>query len=446
MRARSRHGGGEDRAPENNGTDGYVVVHLVVQETTKPLVESQVLDHMEWQASANGSQRPSKVVAAFLEPVRIAIARSLRSHVASLRRRAPSVRLAVWPYFSRLSIRMNTILLAPRLRRYTKGQRIVFHCRGERAVEWAVAFGRHFKGSGIVADIRGPWPDEMLFARGIDDPATAAGEAAREYRVALDRLRQALGAADVVTTVSMGMREWIAGLGVELERVLYVPCCVWGVTFDERRRSEARRELGIDGKLVLAYTGSVSRFQYLVEGLTMLVAEAMKQSETVHLLALTPHLAEMKALLDCGGIDRNRVTLLHVKQPDVARYLVAADAGLLLGGAKRLKAIVQPVKLGEYLAAGLPVVLTRGAVHVDRMIEEYGAGIAVDLPRQGGPALSHTVRRILSEIQQRGPSMRAGALALCQSEFLWSRYTDSVRDGYRRALALAHGRHPSQTS
>src|SRR5690242_14975708 len=45
----------------------YALVHLVSQEMTKDLIGSQVIDHMQWQCTANGEGRPAITAVVFLE-------------------------------------------------------------------------------------------------------------------------------------------------------------------------------------------------------------------------------------------------------------------------------------------------------------------------------------------------------------------------------------------
>src|SRR6185312_9509433 len=90
----------------------YVVVQIVAQESTKPLIESQVVDHMEWQACAEGAGRPTRVMVLMLEPVRAVLRGPLHRHVRSLRTKAPNIRLVVVPYISRLVTKQNARVIA----------------------------------------------------------------------------------------------------------------------------------------------------------------------------------------------------------------------------------------------------------------------------------------------------------------------------------------------
>ncbi len=416
------------------GTTGYAVVHLVVQEAEKPLIGPQVLDHMQWQATAGGPGRPAVVAVGLLEPARVALRSRAAERARELQRRAPAVRVVLLPYVSRLGTRRSAFLIAPRLRRVVGSRRIVFHCRGERAVEWAMALRRAFPGAGIVADIRGPWPEEFLFARGYDGPECADPRSLEGYHLSLSRLHEALAHAGAVISVSAGMLEWLHGLGVARRRLTYVPCCVTRTTFHPDVRRAQRAALGFDGHLVFVYLGILARYQHVAGGVLPFFREVLRHRPTAHLLVLTPDTAEMRSLLEPMKIPPERVTVLSVPQPDVPRYLAAADAGLLLRQPSRLTKVVQPVKLGEYLAAGLPVVVSRGAGRVAEMVERSGAGIVVAYTGDPQEDLAGEVARTCAVLERDGDALRERALKLCEREFLWARYTTAVRDAYRQAL------------
>lgn len=415
----------------------YVVVHVVSQESLADLIGPQVIDPMRTQAEADGAQRPARVLAVFLEPARVAVGRRLRECMASFRARAPEIEIVVHPFVSRLGIRRNAWLLAKRLRRRSRDCRVVFHCRGENAVEWAAALQRHIPRAGIVADIRGAWPEEFLFARGFDGPEGADSDSLRSYRELRGRLHDALRRAGRVFSVSPGMLSWLAQEGATQAQLTYVPCCVRAITFDAAAREEVRGALGLGGKIVLTYIGTLSRYQHIEDGVVPFVRAMLEAHLDVHFLGLVTDSDHLRRVLQTHGVPDNRATVVSVAQPAVARYLMAADAGLLLRAPSRMNRLSQPTKLGEYLAAGLPIVVSRETGQVDRLIEENNAGFAVNAFGVPWDELVSEAERVWRGLRSGGEQLRRNALALCEREFLWTSYTERVRDAYATALMTA---------
>lgn len=412
----------------------YAVVHLVVQEATKPLIESQVVDHMDWQASAPGWAAPAKVIVVLLEPLRVAMKPRLTRHIQKLRQRAPSTTVTLWPYVGRLGLSRNARLLAGRVRRLTRGSRVVFHCRNESATEWGLELRKYVKDSAVVADIRGPWAEERLFERQHGHASYRDSSLGTDYERSIVRLRRLTADTSLAMTVSQGMIEWLSDKGVEPEGVVYVPCCIRQITFDNAQRAAVRQRLGLDRKTVFVYLGSVDARQYLVPEVIPFVREAMRQDDDVHLLAITPNAQNLRALLVAEGIPNERVRICSAPQRDVAPLLAAGDAGLIMARHGPLASLVQPVKFAEYLAAGLPVVVSRSARCVAALVSQYGAGLVVDVPSDRPGELTQTVRRTLECMSAAASEMRANAIRLCTDELLWSAHTDVVRRSYVRAL------------
>lgn len=420
--------------PNGTGGAGYAVVHLVSQEVTKDLIGPQVVDHMAWQRAAPGPDAPRRVAVAFLEPARSAATSRVRRRVAALGKRAPGVTVALLPYVGRLGLRRNAALLARRVRALAGGERIVLHCRGESAGEWALALAPHLRDAGIVADIRGAWPEELLFLRGFDGVDEADAPGRRDYEAALAKLRTVVSAAGSVISVSAGMLEWLQSLGVPDGKLAYVPCCVSRPAFSAADRARIRRDLGVSEKLVVAYAGTVTRYQHLGDGVIPFFCALREQSARVHLLCLTNDVDHMRALLAGAQVAADDVTVVRVDQLETAAYLSAADAGLLLRAPSRMNRFSQPTKLGEYLASGVPVIVSRGTGIVGELVEANCAGIEVDWFSLDHAARVREAARVAHHIASRGEALRAGALALCEREFSWSTYVNVVRQAYRRSL------------
>jgi glycosyltransferase involved in cell wall biosynthesis len=424
-------GSGQEHRREDTS---YVVVHVVSQESHKEIIRTQVLDHMQSQLDAGGDG-PKRIVVGLLEPARVAISPAWRRRVRSLRTRAPGVTVRALPYVSRAGIRPNSWWIGRALRRELGDVRVVFHARSEMAGEWALELRRAFTRSAVVLDSRGPWAEDLVFARGFDDPADADPRTVQDHHLALGRLQLVLARAGAVLTVSAGMMEWLGSLGVAPDRLTYVPCCVRDITFDARTRSAVRERMGWQDKIVVAAViGDFTRYQHAEDGIIPFVEEMASLDPRVHLLCLCSDPDPLRKLLARSTLAA-RSTVQAVPQEEVAGYLSAADAGLLLKRPSRLNRFAQPIKLGEFLAAGLPTIVSRGIGQVDRMLEEAGAGIVVDCFDVNQAALRAEAARTLAAICERRDCLHDAALRLCERSFLWRTYTEQVRNAYQRAFA-----------
>ena len=94
----------------------------------------------------------------------------------------------------------------------------------------------------------------------------------------------------------------------------------------------------------------------------------------------------------------------------------------------------QPTKLGEYLAAGVPVVVGRATGAVGEIITGADAGVIVDVFGRDDKSIAEEARRVAELIARDGVRMRDNALRLCDEHFTWVRYVDRVRTAYRMSL------------
>lgn len=413
----------------------YVVVHLVAQEMMKELIGPQVIDPMRLQATMTGADRPHRVAVLFLEPARHAVRGAQRRRARHLAVRGSPARVELVPYVDRLGMPLNARRIAARIRRFAEGRDVVLHCRGEAAGEWALSIGSNVPNSAIVTDVRGAWPEELLYARGFDGPSRAPASLLRDYHLSLARLHRVLASSGAVLSVSPGMLRWLQTIGVDPSRLVYVPCCVSNVHRDETHRTQLRTELGIGDRFVLSYSGTVTRYQHLEDGVGAFFRAVQAVAPDTHLLCTTSDKHALTNALRGSGIGMSHVSVVELRQEDVAAYLSAADAGLILRAPSRMNCFSQPTKFAEYLASGVPVIVSQGTGVLPQMVEEHGAGVAITCFGLSPSDLRAEAKAAIERVRSTGDAMRRAATALCETSFLWSQYVPQVRAAYRSALA-----------
>jgi len=143
------------------------------------------------------------------------------------------------------------------------------------------------------------------------------------------------------------------------DKITVIPCCVDVQGFSEAssRRHATRAELSLSDRLVVAYCGSLHRWQVPERSLETFRQIGQLHSNA-HLLSITTHPERMRHLAQEQGLSTAELTVLSVPHSEVPRYLAAADLGLLLRERSLVNRVASPVKLGEYLASGLPVIMS----------------------------------------------------------------------------------------
>jgi glycosyltransferase involved in cell wall biosynthesis len=196
-----------------------------------------------------------------------------------------------------------------------------------------------------------------------------------------------------------------------------------------------RARLGLTDRLVFVYSGTVTGYQHLEDGALAFFAEVHAQAPDASLILATAQRDQAEQLVAASGLPAESVSVMSVAQPDVPNVLAAADAGLLLRAPSRLNRLSQPTKLAEYLAAGVPVIVSRGTGCVDAIVEESGAGCAIQWFDRNPVERRAEVAEVVKALRDNSSRMREAAVALCERDFRWDVYVDEVRGAYARALA-----------
>jgi glycosyltransferase involved in cell wall biosynthesis len=134
-------------------------------------------------------------------------------------------------------------------------------------------------------------------------------------------------------------------------------------------RSATRRELGLsDETPLLVYAGSLGP-HYYPERMAAFAAVVQAKRPEAHLLILTGSLEVGQAACEAVGLDPSSYTVRRVPPDEVPRHLAAADLGIAFRTASLSQQAVAPIKVGEYLLCGLPVLSTSGIGDLDDQLD-----------------------------------------------------------------------------
>lgn len=219
----------------------------------------------------------------------------------------------------------------------------------------------------LFVDADGPLSQEYV-------DAGIWGEGSPGHRLTLWGERKAMELADVVAVLTSHregqVAPWLPGTPVYI-----LPCAV-----DLRRfrpvtegRQALREALGLRGT-VFVYAGKPGGW-YDTEEMVAFVSMARQVFDPLTLLVLTGEDPDAFA----ASCERAQVSVVAraVPHAEMPAYLSCADAGLCFLKPFPSKLACSPIKLGEYLGCGLPVVSTSGCGDYDRLIETESVGVVV---------------------------------------------------------------------
>jgi glycosyltransferase involved in cell wall biosynthesis len=251
----------------------------------------------------------------------------------------------------------------------------------------------------------------VITARGTDVNLIA------QYRIPRRMIRWAAGQADAVIAVSQALKEKLAALGVERERIHVLRNGVDLELFHPENRDALRADLTLRGPTLLS-VGNLLGFKghgVVIEALSLL-----PQYELV-IAGGGPDRAAFEALArQCGVSGRVRF-VGSLSQQDLRRYYCAADALVLASSREGW-----PNVLLEAMACGTPVIAT-DVGGVPEIVTSMDAGIVVK--ERSAPALAGAVRALLTQPRERAATRRFA------ERFGWGATTNGQLRLFRQVLA-----------
>jgi glycosyltransferase involved in cell wall biosynthesis len=267
--------------------------------------------------------------------------------------------------------------------KFGRRRRLILHCRNTAMTNLAVRARGRFPNARVVYDCRGDRCAEFISRHGLDkrEPRDWPDELRRQLAVREEEVRCAVQHADAVLCVSEALAAHLAAKHeVPREHFTVVPCCTDVEAFQRHigSRQRIRERLGLDGRVVVTYCGSLEWYQLPEQALR--VFRLIRRFEPrAHFLALTTHLERMRNAVSRAGVAADRVTVLQLRPSEVPEHLVASDVGLLLRDKSPVNRVAAPVKFAEYLASGTPVMITEGIGDYSAAVREHGLGGVVEL-------------------------------------------------------------------
>jgi glycosyltransferase involved in cell wall biosynthesis len=253
------------------------------------------------------------------------------------------------------------------------------------------------KGKPWVFEVRDLWPDSIL--------AVGAMRNNIEIRMLRRLERSFYKSANRIVTVSNALSARIAAGGVPESKLAVVTNGVDPSRFERRERSpELMKALGLEGKFVVAYVGSLGAAHSLD---TALDATSLLKQGAVHFLFVGEgaRYGELKAR--AAAMDLKNVTFTGMVPGGVVPdYLALADVALVSLRRTPLFRAAIPSKIFEAAAMEKPILLAVEGVAAD-LIADYEAGVAV--PPEDAHAMAAAIETLRDD-----PGLRARLAAGCK--------------------------------
>ena len=234
---------------------------------------------------------------------------------------------------------------------------------------------------------------------------------------------------DLAVCVSSAHQEHVTKEYGRRGPTVVIPCCVGQQSIAgsaDRLEDVASLGLPSDGHIWLLYSGSSSKWQML-DAMAAFHRSLTGQDMKANFLLL---IADPKSIPSVKGLFRESpsgsVVVLSVPHAEVARLSRVAHAALLFREDVPLNRISSPTKFAEYLASGLPVIITPSVGDYSKATSDHKLGQVVELARVADPAYTVSVmNKILTD-----GGIRSRCLDFVKGNLTWGSYRTALLQAY----------------
>lgn len=399
----------------------YVLIHVInYQEFYAPLVLSQVFDQAKTQKISNYKDSPSIVEVWVQVPLRAWFDLRFLDYKKKIKTRFPELSISYVTGIDRLGGFPYKQFISRKRRRFGETP-CIFHFRGDDLLStWIFLKYNHIHDK-FVVDIRGLWPAEKLLNDGIEVFDVAELENYEISRSLNQRLINNIYNSDALTTVSIPLLDTLKSMAAYKKPAWVVPCCVNVPTLHENPDSE-------NAKPTIGYLGGTAVYQNLADLVLPLFAEILK-IQRVNILILTHQPNEMKTLINESSLLLDSVKIKTLSQDQVGEELKKIDLGFLVRKRNLVNKVAQPVKIGEYLSAGVPVCVEKGLGGVEHVTTGI---LQLNIEEEG---IAKSAQRIVKYLNQTSREQRTqDAHKAAKQFFSWEENIQIHQKNYRNLL------------
>lgn len=144
--------------------------------------------------------------------------------------------------------------------------------------------------------------------------------------------------------------------------------------YDETAARNMRVELGLKGRFVLVYSGTDKYYQMVPEMVNFFAGFLKFCPDAYFMINLPGKSDKFLKELKNYRISDDSYGIFHLDQATLNRYQMVADLGLLIRQNWPLNHEAFPTKFSEYLASGVPVLITPNVHTLERMVRENDLG------------------------------------------------------------------------
>jgi len=258
----------------------------------------------------------------------------------------------------------------------------ILHCRSYISALVGLHFKRKY-GTKFLFDMRGFWADERRDGKiwNIEK---------QPYKLIYNYFKKKeiefFQEADYIVSLTQNgineIQSWKEFQNKKLP-ISVIPCCVDTNRFDVdaldfNKQQALRTQFNFQDKYVLSYLGSIGTWYMLDEMLDFFVELKKQQASAVFFFITGENKSFILEKAKLKGIQEADIVVVRANYTEVPLYLSLSNASVFFIKPAYSKKASSPVKQGELMSMGIPIVCNAGVGDTDLIIHQYNCGSVID--------------------------------------------------------------------
>jgi glycosyltransferase involved in cell wall biosynthesis len=180
------------------------------------------------------------------------------------------------------------------------------------------------------------------------------------------------------------------------------------IKYSDSQRKIRREEEGLSDRIVMTYSGTLSKWQMFEEICDLFILFKKLEPKALFLV-LSPDATEVEKIIWSKKISSEDFRIFNITNNQLGDYLILGDFGVLFRLPLLINKVAAPIKFAEYLAAGLPVLLTPGIGDTEKMCMDGEYGIVIESSEKN---LEGTLHKMITLVRQPGINTKCSSYAI----------------------------------
>lgn len=293
----------------------------------------------------------------------------------------------------------------------------VLHCRSYPITLAAITV-KKFRRIKVIFDPRSPFPEECV-------TANCWSYNSLSYKIWKCLEKIYLRESDITISIANTYVKHFKNISPN-SRFIIIPNNVDVMSFrlDKKFRNQVRLNYGIDhDEIVFCYCGTLGNHWNNPTIYAKFIIRLRNLDVKYCFLFITPNIKELKEAFKKYGIKPEEYIAISANLKDVPKYLSAADFGLNLMDRPDIR---MSIKIVEYLAMGLPIIINSNVLGAREIIKQHDVGLVVeDLENMNLEEIENIIENVIQKKGQLSLQCRKVACEKFSTEKVAKQYIET---------------------